>query len=263
MLLHNKVAVVTGAAEGIGRAIVELFAREGARVVVADVNAQQGEAVAEAVRTAGGEAMFYRVDVGRMDEVRALIEATIKQFGRLDVVCSNAAAYSMGNATEITEAEWDRTLAVCLKATWMLAHYAVPIMQSQGGGNIVVTGSLQSIRGSTRNVAYQAAKGGVVALVRSLAADYAPAIRVNAVLPGGVSTNMSPRASDKAEEESLSRIPLERYATPDEIAKAALFLASDMSSYVTGASLVVDGGMSAIIPEPGGQTRPRRRHHMS
>ena len=156
----------------------------------------------------------------------------------------------MGTATEITEADWDRTQDVCLKATWMIAHHAIPIMQAQGSGVIVITGSVQSLHSVASYTAYQATKGGVLALTRALAADYAPTIRVNAVLPGAVITGLWADIPESVREQMAQMTPLGRNGQPEDIAKVALFLASDMSAYMTGAYVVVDGGISSILQVP-------------
>lgn len=246
-MLTSKVALMTGAGSGIGRASAVLFARHGARVLVADINEPGGLETVSMIRNNAGDADFVRTDVGRMEDVEKMVETGFTRFGRLDIIHSNAAAHVPGSATEIGEDDWDRTQAVCLKATWMIAKCAVPRMLKQGGGVIVITGSVHSIRGYAHYASYQAAKGGLLGLTRSLAADYAPTIRVNVILPGAVVTGMWQGVPD-AERERLAAIaPLRRNGTPEDIANAALFLASDMSSYITGTSLVVDGGLTSII----------------
>lgn len=246
-MLKGKVALITGGGSGIGRATAVLFAKQGARVVVADYKEAGGLETVSMIRANSGEAAFVRADVGKMDEVKAMVDACYTRFRRLDIVFSNAAAHVMGSAIQITEADWDRTQNVCLKATWMIANYAVPRMLEQGGGVIVITGSVHSIRGYAGYTAYQAAKGGLLTMTRSLAADFAPTIRVNIILPGAVVTGLWDGVSE-AERERLAAIPpLKRNGMPEDIAQAALFLASDMSSYITGASLVVDGGLTSII----------------
>ena len=249
-MLQDKVALITGAASGIGRATAQLFARQGAKVVIADVNTSGGEDAAQGIRAEGGDAIFVRTDVGQMNEVRALVEKTLAQYGRLDVIHSNAATYAEGDAVEITEADWDRTLAVCLKATWMLAHCGVPTMLAGGGGAIVITGSVHAIRGYARYTAYQAAKGGLLALTRAMAADFAPTIRVNTILPGAVMTGLSAGMTEEQKKKVAQMCPLKRNGQPEDIAQVALFLASDMSSYMTGEALVVDGGLSSVIQIP-------------
>jgi NAD(P)-dependent dehydrogenase (short-subunit alcohol dehydrogenase family) len=246
-MLKDKVALITGGGSGIGRATAVLFAKQGARVVVADYKEAGGLETVSMIRANSDEAEFVRADVGKMDEVKAMVDACYTRFRRLDIVFSNAAAHVMGSAIQITEADWDRTQNVCLKATWMIANCAVPRMLEQGGGVIVITGSVHSIRGYAGYAAYQAAKGGLLTMTRSLAADFAPTIRVNIILPGAVVTGLWDGVSE-AERERLAAIPpLKRNGMPEDIAQAALFLASDMSSYITGASLVVDGGLTSII----------------
>lgn len=247
MLLPGKVALITGAASGIGRATAQLFAQHGAKVAVVDVNEEGGQKTVATIQEAGGDAIFVRADVGRMDEVAAMVEAVIRQYGQLHVVHSNAASYTEKNATDLTESEWDRTLAICLKATWMIAHHAVPHILAAGGGTMVITASVHAIRGYANYTPYQAAKGGLLALTRSLAADYAPTIRVNAILPGAIVTGLWDNVTEARREEIAQMCPLKRNALPEEVANVALFLASPMSSYITGESIVVDGGLSSII----------------
>ena len=246
MLLEGKVALITGAASGIGRATAQLFAREGAKTIAVDINDSGCQETVQRIRKASGDALSLQVDVGKMNDIRAAVEAGLNHYGRLDIVHSNAAAYTVGTATEISERDWDRTLDVCLKATWMLAHCTLPQMLSQGGGVFVTTGSDHSLRSYPRYTAYDAAKGGLLALTRALAADYAPTIRVNAVLPGGVLTGLWNDVSETDRERIARKIPLRRIGQPEEIAQAALFLASDLSSYMTGAYLSVDGGITAV-----------------
>ena len=231
-LLANRVAIITGAASGIGRASARLFARHGASVVLADLNAEDGE--------------------GSMADIRALVDAATTHFGGLHVIYSNAGFTRPGNAVETREEDWDRTIDVCLKATYMLAHCGVPAMLASGGGAFVVTASVHSIRGYARSTAYQAAKGGLTALTRTMAADFAPRIRVNAILPGAVQTGRPGSLTQEQIDQMAQMCVLRRIGQPEDIAQAALFLASDMSSYMTGESLVVDGGLTSIIQLPPG-----------
>jgi NAD(P)-dependent dehydrogenase (short-subunit alcohol dehydrogenase family) len=251
MLLKDKVALITGGASGIGRATAVLFAAEGARVVVADVNDAGGAQTVEAIRQkSAGDAIFVHTDIGRKEAVDALVRAAVERHGRIDVLHSNAASYALGSATETSEEDWDRTLDVCLKATWRLARAAIPHMRPRrdgGGAAIVITGSVHAIRGYAGHAAYQASKGGLLALTRSLAADYAPDIRVNTILPGAVVTGLWSGVSEEKARRIAKMCPLQRNARPEEIAQVALFLASHMSSYMTGASIVVDGGLTAVI----------------
>jgi NAD(P)-dependent dehydrogenase (short-subunit alcohol dehydrogenase family) len=246
-LIDGKVALITGAAFGIGRATAQLFAQHGAKVAVIDVAESGGQSTVECIRKVSGEAFFLKSNVGCMDHAREMVEETLKRYARLDIVFSNAASYKMASTTDSTEDEWDRTQDVCLKATWMIAHYAMPAMLRNENGSFIITSSVQGIRGYRNHAAYQAAKGGLISLTRSLAADYAPKIRVNAILPGAVITGLVAGASESDLKKVAMMCPLQRNAQPEEIATTALFLASDMSSYMTGSCLVVDGGLTSVI----------------
>ena len=250
MLLANKVALITGAGSGIGQATAKCFAREGARVVVVDVNAESGQSTVDMIRAAGGESLFLQADVGQMDQVRTMIDATYQHYCRLDIIHSNAAASVGGTAPDISEADWDWTIAVCLKATWMIAHCAVPRMQADGGGVIVITGSVHAIRGYANASAYQVAKGGLLALTRSLAIDHAPTLRVNAILPGAVETGLWQDVNPEQRRQIAQQCILRRNGQPEDIANVALFLASDLSAYMTGTYVVVDGGLTSVIETP-------------
>ncbi len=250
MLLQDRVVLITGAGSGIGRATASLFASEGAKVVVADINAESGQDTVDSIRKAGGEALFVQGDVGKLAAVEAMVRTAIDRYGRLDIVHSNAATYAMGTATELSEEEWDLTLDATLKATWMLARCALPQMLEQGAGVFVITGSVHALRGYAGYTAYQAAKGGLLALTRALAADYAPQVRVNTILPGAVVTGLWDPISEEDRKKIARMCPLERNGSPEEIAQAALFLASDMSSYMTGSHVVVDGGLSSVMTLP-------------
>jgi NAD(P)-dependent dehydrogenase (short-subunit alcohol dehydrogenase family) len=246
-LVNRKVALVTGAASGIGRATAKLFAQHGAQVVLVDVNEPGGTQAVNDIRAQSGDALFIKADVGDMQQVSGMISATLDHYGRLDIVYSNAASYRLGSASEISEADWDYTQSACLKASWMIAHHAMPAMLRNDRGSFIITASVQAIRGYKRHCAYQAAKGGLLSLTRSLAADYAPKIRVNAILPGAVVTGIAAGLSDAELKRIALMCPLQRNARPEEIAMVALFLASDMSAYMTGACVVVDGGLSSVI----------------
>jgi NAD(P)-dependent dehydrogenase (short-subunit alcohol dehydrogenase family) len=245
--LDGKVALITGAASGIGRATAKLFAAHGARTVLIDVNEQGGADAVSDIHSRSGDALFIKANVGDIHQVSEMISATLDHYGRLDIVYSNAASYRLGSASDISEADWDYTQSVCLKASWMVAHYAMPAMLRNDSGAFIMTSSVQGMRGYTRHCAYQAAKGGLLSLTRSLAADYAPKIRVNAILPGAVITGIAADLSQAELQRIALMCPLQRNAPPEEIATVALFLASDMSAYMTGSCLVVDGGLSSVI----------------
>jgi NAD(P)-dependent dehydrogenase (short-subunit alcohol dehydrogenase family) len=247
-LVDKRVALITGAASGIGRATARLFAEHGAKVALVDVNEAPGQQAVEEIRAQSGDAFFIKSDVGKMADVSSMVSQVLERYGRLDIVYSNAASYKLGSATDISEADWDYTQSACLKASWMIAHHAMPAMlRNDRDGAFIITASVQSIRGYTKHTAYQAAKGGLISLTRAMAADYAPKIRVNAILPGAVITGLAAGLSKSELKKVALMCPLRRNAPPEEIATVALFLASDMSAYMTGACVVVDGGLSAVI----------------
>ena len=247
MKLSGRVALITGAGSGIGRATALLFAKEGAAVTVADISDDGGRETVARIEQIGGRGLFVHTDVSLASQVEAAIEATVREFGRLDILHNNAFSTVPRAVLETTEEEWDRTLAVCLKGPFLGAKYAIPHMLKNGGGAIINTASVHGIRGVRGWTAYQAAKGGLLSLTRSLAADCAPNIRVNAILPGGVNTPAQGIADPAAVRASAEKTPMKRFAEPEEIAEAALFLASDASSFVTGAAIVADGGLSSIL----------------
>jgi NAD(P)-dependent dehydrogenase (short-subunit alcohol dehydrogenase family) len=245
-LLDGKGAIITGAASGIGRAAACLFADHGAKLLLADVRESELRKVADAIRAQGGQVLAVPADLGRMSDVERMVKAGQQIWKAPDVVFSNAASYAMGTAEEISESQWDSTLAICLKATWMIGHLVLPGMVRNGGGSFIVTSSVHALRGYRRYAAYQAAKGGLDALTRSMAADFAPSVRVNSILPGAVVTGLWDGISEEERGQIALQCPLRRNADPKEMATVALFLASDMSSYITGQRIVVDGGLSAV-----------------
>ena len=251
MLLYNKVAIITGGSSGIGKCTANLFAEHGAKVVIGDIDEKGGIETATDINNKSGNAIFVKTDVSKMAEVKTLVDKTIETFGKIDIVHSNAAINPKVDALQTTEQIWDDTVDIGLKATWMLAYNSVPFMTKQGSGVIVITGSVHSIRGYAYNTPYQAAKGGVLALTRSLAADYAPTIRVNAILPGAIETPLWEKLGITPEQakKSANMCALKRNGQPEEVAQAALFLASDMSSYITGSEVIVDGGLTSIIQQ--------------
>lgn len=241
----GKVAIVTGAASGIGAATARLLARQGASVAVVDVDVAGGEAVAVSIRKEGGQALFIRADVGKAAQVKAMVGRTAKAFGRLDIIHSNAIWFRNGKATDLAEADWDRTLDVGLKSIYLAAKYGVPVMDETGGGSLVNTASVHSLVGFAGHTAYDSVKAGILGLTRVLALDFGPTVRVNAVLPGAILTPLWKGVTQKEKRRFAEMVPAKRLGTPDDIAWAVLYLASDEAAFVTGTTLVVDGGLLA------------------
>ncbi len=241
----GKAAIVTGAASGIGEATAQVLAREGASVCVADVNAEGGQQVVDAIKASGGEAIFARTDVGEAAEVIEMFERTQAAFGRVDIVHNNAIWFRHGPATELDERDWDGTLNIGLKAIFLAAKYGIPVMRKTGGGVIINTGSVHSLVSFATATAYDAAKAGVLGLTRTLAIDYGPDIRVCAVLPGAILTPLWKGVSEREQQHYANMVPAKRLGTGEDIANAVLFLASDEASFITGTALTVDGGMLA------------------
>ena len=248
-LLENKVGIVTGAGQGIGRAIASRCAAEGASVVVADFNQEMGEQTVELIRAAGGEATFAFGDVSDESSVKAMIETVINTYGRLDIAC-NSAALSRGSGPihEYSREVFDQTLEMCLTNTWLCMKYEIPAMLANGGGAIVNISSNASLRGQAYNTAYAAAKSGVNLLTKSSAAEYgSQGIRINAVSPGVIRTPGVEKYFEEQPEmaEGLKRAAvMNRLGEPEEIAEAVVFLCSDRASFITGQLLSVDGGGS-------------------
>ncbi len=247
MKLQSKVALVTGAASGIGRAIALLFAREGAAVLVADVNEEGGREVVREMEAAGGRGRFLRTDTSREEEVKAAIAAARETFGRLDVVVNNAGIGGPGYT-------WDQIIAVNLAGVYYGCLYALPVLREQGGGSIINMASIAGLGGARipgavggYGYAYIAAKHGVIGLTRQFALDGAPTVRVNAICPGWIETPLTRLVweTEALREWVVQTTPLGRFGRPEEIAQGALFLASDDSSFMTGAVLVLDGGWTA------------------
>jgi NAD(P)-dependent dehydrogenase (short-subunit alcohol dehydrogenase family) len=247
--LNGRVAFITGGASGIGRATALLFAREGAAVAVADLDEAGAAAVAREIEAAGGRALAFACDVSRAEDCRRAVQAAVASFGCVDVLFNNAGIIRRADVLGTTEEEWDRVMAVNVKSILLMSKEVVPLMAARGGGSIVNTASGWGLVGGRNAVSYCASKGAVVNMTRAMALDHGPqGIRVNCICPGDTDTGMlrhEARQLGAAEEAFLAEAadrPLGRVGRPDEIAQAVLYLASDASSFVTGAALVVDGG---------------------
>jgi NAD(P)-dependent dehydrogenase (short-subunit alcohol dehydrogenase family) len=252
MRLAGKVALITGGTSGIGRATAALFAREGAKVALTGRDEVRGRVVLHEVKSAGSEAIFVRSDVRLADDCRRAVDETIKAFKRLDILFNNAGVFFPHTVPDSTEEEWDQTLDVNLKGTYLMSKFALPHMITQRSGAIVNNSSGWGLVGGDAAAAYCASKGGVVLLTKAMAVDHGrQGIRINCICPGDVETPMLPedarqRGLDWDEYlKGAANRPLGRIGKPEEIARAVLFLASDDSSFMTGSALVVDGGGTA------------------
>lgn len=245
--LAGKVALVTGGSTGIGFAAAQQFAREGASVVIANTNAEKGEAAAQKIRDAGGEASFIRTDVSKVEEVQSLVVQTVRRYGRLDYAFNNAGVPAMGPISATDEATWDKTIDVNLKGVFFSMKYEIEQMLKNGGGAIVNTSSTAGGKGMAGLSAYVASKHGVNGLTKALALEYAEAgIRINSVMPGPIDTPMMDGVKEMmpgADAQFVSMVPAKRIGKPEEVAEAVVWLCSDAASYVTGTNFPVDGGM--------------------
>jgi len=252
MRLKNKVAIVTGAGAGIGRGIAERFAREGASVVMLEVDRAAGESSVKAIRAAGGEAVLAVTDVSEETQVRAAVDQALDRYKKIDILCNNAAVLFFREeapAHELSNETWDRTMAVNLRGYWLTSKYVLPAMLRQGSGSIIHVASPTGVLGFTRLTAYSASKGGVIGLMRAMAADYAPHhIRVNAIIPGTIDTPMNAvELSDPATRARYAEIaPARRLGTAEDMGGIAVFLASEDSDYCVGGIFTVDGGLTAV-----------------
>lgn len=252
MILKGKVSIITGAASGIGKATALLFCQEGAKVVIADYDSKKGIAFENNLRGMGFEAFFVKTDVRESTEAELMVSLTVKRFGRVDIIVNNAGVAQVVPVADLPEEDWDRVVDTNLKGVYLCCKYAIPEMIRVKGGSIVNVASIWGIVGRLRGSAYNAAKAGVILLTKNMALDYAPYnIRVNAVCPGVVETDLVMRYVKSTEdpqrtyEQLVNLHPIGRLGKPEEIASSILFLASDNSSFITGSSLIIDGGYSA------------------
>ncbi|NQT93977.1 MAG: glucose 1-dehydrogenase [Lentisphaerae bacterium] len=256
MRLHDKVAVITGSAGGIGRETALLFAAEGARIIVADLNEEGGEKTVHMIKEQDGDAQFAHVDVSLAADCERMIAQAEEAYGSLDVLMNNAGIMHRddGDAESTAEDTWDLTMRVNLKSVYLGCKYGIPALRRAGGGSIINTASFVALMGAaTSQLAYTASKGGVLAMTRELAVVHAREnIRINALCPGPLHTEllMNFLDTDEKKQRRLVHIPMGRFGQADEMSKAALFLASDDSSYMTGSSLVVDGGITSAYVTP-------------
>ncbi|HEX8830998.1 MAG TPA: glucose 1-dehydrogenase [Longimicrobium sp.] len=252
MRLRDKVIFVTGGGSGMGRVAAEMFCREGARVAVADVTEEAGQAAADAAKAAGGDAFFVRCDVSKEAQVKAAIEATVRRYGRLDVLYNNAGIMMEADhsVTDTDEEAWDRTLGVNVKGIYFCCKYGVPEMVKNGGGSVINIASFVALVGcSVPQDAYTASKGAVIALTKSLAVQFGPqGVRTNAVCPGPIETPLMTEwllKDPEAKEIRLARNPTGRFGKPEDIVNCGIYLASDESTWTNGAVIVIDGGISS------------------
>jgi len=248
-MLKGRVSIVTGSASGIGRAAAIMFSRNGSSVVVADVDEDGGRHTVSEIERFHGKAIFVKTNVSRLVDTDNCVRKTVGEFGKLDCLFNNAGINPIGTLTETSEELWDRVLGINLKGMYSMSKFAIPEMRKNGGGSIVCTASVDGILAIYGEAAYIASKGGIIALTKSMALDYAKdKIRVNCILPGAIRTpllekfmNENPSVGDQSKGHALGRI-----GEPEEVASMAMFLLSDHSSFVTGAIIPVDGGYSAV-----------------
>jgi len=250
--LEGKVAIVTGGTSGMGRSIAELFASEGAAVVVSGRSEERGNEIVELIRTSGGKAAFLAGDIGEEAANRQLVDFAVSEFGGLHILVPNAGELGLASITEIEPDQWHRTLATNLHAVFYLLHHGIPEVLKNGGGSIVVIGSIAAYKAFPNHVAYCTSKGALIPLIRQVAVDYSPSVRANILCPGPVDTPLiwdsakafpdpAKAVSDVAEKTLLKRLGL-----PLDIAQAALFLAGDESCWITGSALTIDGGIMCV-----------------
>ena len=243
MRLENKVAIVTGSASGMGLEEAKAFAREGAKVVIADLNAEAGKQVAEEIKAEGGEATFINVNMTDSASINALVEETVKTYGKLDVVVNNAGIFDKyANILDTDEAQWDLIVGVNLKGIYLMAKAALPVMIEQGGGTFVNIASVAGIVAAKGGAAYTASKHGVIGLTKHMVSEFAKqGIRTNAIAPG---TIVTPLIKDVVQNIPTDPVPMKRFGQPSEVSELAVFLASDEAQFMNGAIIPIDGGFT-------------------
>lgn len=245
MRLQNKIAIVTGGGTGIGRGIALMFAKEGAKVVVAGRRIEPLNETVSAIQSAGGEALAVKTDVSLLEQVEAMVKQTIDKYGRVDILVNNAGVYLPHDAVSATEEEWDKVISIDLKSVWLCSKSVIPQMITQGGGKIINTASIAGLVGFAGSAFYCATKGAVVNLTREMALDYGSKnININAIAPGVIESDMTKSllTDEAAKTGLLSQTPIGKIGKPEDIAYGAVYLASDESNFVTGHILVIDGG---------------------
>jgi NAD(P)-dependent dehydrogenase (short-subunit alcohol dehydrogenase family) len=253
MRLENKVAIITGSAQGIGKGTAKLFAQEGAKVVVADIDDAKGRETVAEIGAAGGEAAFVHTDVGQEDAIKEMVQFAVARYGKLNVLMNNAYWVQYGSVVELERADWDRSLDVMVRAIYLGSKYAIPHLIEAGGGSIINTASVHGYLAATRSAAYEAAKAAVINLSRQIAVDFGPqGVRCNAICPGWIITERGEealKANPGRLERAVQIYPVRRAGRPIDIAYGALYLASDESTFVTGSALVIDGGLTCWLQD--------------
>jgi NAD(P)-dependent dehydrogenase (short-subunit alcohol dehydrogenase family) len=253
MRLKDKIAIITGAGSGIGRATAKIFAQEGAKVVASDIFTEGCQETVSIIKSTGGEAIMVKADVSKADQVQAMVKATLETFGQINIIFNNAGIELNALITETSEEDWDRIINTNLKGIFLCSKYVIPEMIKVGGGSIINTASVAGLVGFNNLGAYNASKGGVITLTKNVAIDYGQYnIRVNCICPGAIETSMMERLfeiwggdPEAIRQQFVALHPIGRLGKPEDIAYAALYLASDESSFVTGSALLVDGGYTA------------------
>ncbi len=244
MRLKGKVALVTGFGSGLGQAIARIYVREGAAVMGTSTTEAKGKETLEMIRKEGGNALFQAGDVSKSEQMKTVVEEAVKNFGGLDIVVNSAGVRTTGSVSDLSEKDWDRTLNANLKGIYVVCHFAIPEMIKRGGGVVINISARSGIAGQAGRVAYCASKGGAITLTEAMAMDHAgQKIRVNCICPGPTRTPMVDTSTPERLARYATRVPMGRIGEPEDIARAALYLASDEASHITAAIIPVDGGM--------------------